>query len=79
MEDKFKSVGDILRDILPKEVFETPTIPQQIEMIFAPNAEATWKDEDGEFDPIFLCPMIPVVVTRCASPCCNQPRVAIVC
>jgi|TARA_R110002153_G_scaffold221082_1_gene373612 hypothetical protein len=36
MEDKFKSVGDILRDILPKEVFETPTIPQQIEMIFAP-------------------------------------------
>ena len=50
MEDKFKSVGDILRDILPKEVFETPTIPQQIEMIFAPNAEATWKDEDEEFD-----------------------------
>ena len=36
MEDKFKSVGDILRDILPKEVFETPTIPQQIEMIFTP-------------------------------------------
>ena len=50
MEDKFKSVGDILRDILPKEVFETPTIPQQIEMIFAPNAEATWKDEDEDFD-----------------------------
>tara|TARA_R100001377_G_scaffold61530_1_gene37494 strand:+ start:562 stop:735 length:174 start_codon:yes stop_codon:yes gene_type:complete len=37
MEDEFKSVGDILRSILPKEVFDTPAIPREEEFQVAMN------------------------------------------